>query len=82
MWGDIAIAFLIAFMTAYVLTPYTIRFSNKIGAVDIPESSRKIHKYPMPRLRWTSYYCWFFSIYNLFNNCYEFRKSNKHIRSR
>lgn len=50
MWGDIAIAFLLAFITAYVITPYTIRFARKVGAVDIPKETRKIHKKPMPRL--------------------------------
>ena len=43
MWGDIAIAFLLAFVTAYVLTPYTIRLSKKIGALDVPKEKRKIH---------------------------------------
>ena len=50
MWGDIAVAFLLAFITAYVITPYTIRFAKKVGALDIPKESRKIHKKPMPRL--------------------------------
>lgn len=50
MWGDIAIAFLLAFITAYVITPYTIRLAKKVGALDIPKDSRKIHKKPMPRL--------------------------------
>lgn len=50
MWGDIAIAFLLAFATAYVITPYTIRFSKKIGAVDLPIEKRKIHKDAIPRL--------------------------------
>ena len=50
MWGDIAIAFLLAFITAYVITPYTIRFAKKIGALDLPKSKRKIHDHPMPRL--------------------------------
>ena len=50
MWGDMAVAFLLAFITAYVCTPYTIRFAKKIGALDIPKESRKIHKKPMPRL--------------------------------
>lgn len=50
MWGDIAIAFLLAFITAYVITPYTIRFAKKIGALDSPKSKRKIHDHPMPRL--------------------------------
>lgn len=50
MWGDIAVAFLLAFITAYVITPYTIRFAKKVGAMDIPKESRKIHTKPMPRL--------------------------------
>ncbi len=50
MWGDIAIAFLLAFVTAYVLTPYTIRLSKKIGALDVPKEKRKIHNKSMPRL--------------------------------
>lgn len=50
MWGDIAIAFLLAFITAYVITPYTIRLSKKIGALDVPKEKRKIHDGAMPRL--------------------------------
>lgn len=51
MWGDIAIAFMIAFLVAYVSTPYTIRLARKTGAVDNPKTSnRKIHKKVMPRL--------------------------------
>ena len=50
MWGDIAIAFMLALITSYVMTPYTIRLSNKIGALDVPKEERKIHKNPIPRL--------------------------------
>ena len=50
MWGDIVIAFLLAFITAYVVTPYTIRFAKKIGALDVPKSNRKIHTQTTPRL--------------------------------
>lgn len=50
MWGDIAVAFLLAFITAYVITPYTIRFAKKVGALDFPKETRKIHSKPMPRL--------------------------------
>ena len=49
MWGDIAIAFLLAFITAFVITPYTIRLAKKTGAVDIP-ADRRVNKKPMPRL--------------------------------
>lgn len=50
MWGDIAITFLLAFITAYVVTPYTIRLARKVKAVDMPKDARKIHKKVMPRL--------------------------------
>ena len=49
MWGDIAIAFLLAFITAFVVTPYTMRLAKKVGAIDIP-NERRINKKPMPRL--------------------------------
>lgn len=49
MWGDIAIAFLLAFITAFVLTPYTIKIARKIGAVDIPKDERRMHSKPMPK---------------------------------
>ena len=49
MWGDIAIAFVLAFITAYVVTPYSMRFAKKVNAIDIP-SERRINKVPMPRL--------------------------------
>ena len=58
MWGDIAIAFLLAFITAYVVTPYTIRFAKKIGALDMPKK-RKIHTKPMPRLGGIAVICGF-----------------------
>ena len=50
MWGDIAIAFLLAFITAFVITPYTIKLAKKVGAIDLPKDERRINKKPMPRL--------------------------------
>ena len=49
MWGDIAIAFLLAFITAFVITPHTMRLAKKVGAIDIP-NDRRVNKKPMPRL--------------------------------
>ena len=49
MWGDIAIAFLLAFITSFILTPYTIRIAKKIGAVDIPKDNRRMHNKAMPK---------------------------------
>lgn len=67
MWGDIAIAFLLAFITAYVLTPYTMRLAKKVGAIDIP-NDRRVNKKPMPRLRGNISYLWIYSVYNIFAN--------------
>ena len=49
MWGDIAIAFLLAFITAFTMTPYTIRLAKKVGAIDMP-SDRRVNKKPIPRI--------------------------------
>lgn len=58
MWGDIAIAFLLAFLTAFVLTPYTMRLAKKVGAIDIP-NDRRVNKKPMPRLGGVAVICGF-----------------------
>lgn len=50
MWGDIAIAFMLAFITTFVITPYTIKLAKKIGAVDTPKDERRINTITMPRL--------------------------------
>lgn len=49
MWGDIAIAFILAFVVTFVTTPYTIKIARKVGAVDIPKDERRMHKKSMPK---------------------------------
>lgn len=49
MWGDIAIAFLLAFITAFVITPHTIRLAKKVGAIDLPDE-RRVNNKATPRL--------------------------------
>ena len=49
MWGNIAIAFLIAFIISMMLTPYTIKIAEKIGAVDVPKDKRRMHSREMPK---------------------------------
>ena len=73
MWGDIAIAFLLAFITAFVITPHTMRLAKKVGAIDIP-NDRRVNKKPMPRLRGASSNYRIFCFCNLFNNNYIFRR--------
>lgn len=72
MWGDIAIAFLLAFITAFVITPHTMRWAKKVGAIDIPNDNRRVNKKPMPRLRRISSYCRIFCFCNIFINNYVF----------
>ena len=74
MWGDIAIAFLLAFITTFVITPYTIKFAKKIGAVDTPKEERRINEKATPRLRWPSSYQWICCINAILGYYYEHRR--------
>ena len=49
MWGDIAIAFILAFVVTFVTTPYMIKIAKKVGAVDIPKDERRAHKKAIPK---------------------------------
>lgn len=49
MWGNIAIAFLLAFIVTFMATPYTIKLAEKVGAVDVPKDKRRMHKKAMPK---------------------------------
>ena len=50
MWGDIVIAFLLAFIVSFMATPWTIKFAHKVGAIDVPKDDRRMHKNTMPKL--------------------------------
>lgn len=50
MWGNIAIAFLLAFIVAFMVTPYSIKIAEKIGAIDIPEDERRMRRRSIPKL--------------------------------
>ena len=50
MWGNIAISFLLAFIVAFMVTPYSIKIAKKIGAIDIPDDERRMRKKAIPRL--------------------------------
>lgn len=50
MWGNIAISFLLAFIVAFMMTPYSIKIANKIGAIDVPKDERRMRKKAMPKL--------------------------------
>ncbi|OGO79577.1 MAG: undecaprenyl-phosphate alpha-N-acetylglucosaminyl 1-phosphate transferase [Clostridiales bacterium GWB2_37_7] len=46
----IYIAFLIAVSVAYLVTPFVIKLANRVGAIDVPKDSRRVHTVPIPRL--------------------------------
>src|SRR6478735_5764062 len=43
-------AFAVATLVSYVLTPLTIRLAGHLGAIDEPDSARRIHRLPVARL--------------------------------
>ena len=59
MWGDLIIAFLLAFITAFMITPKTIKIAKKLGAVDSPKDERRVNKVVMPRLGGVAVVCGF-----------------------
>ncbi|MBQ9297653.1 MAG: hypothetical protein IJ223_01225 [Clostridia bacterium] len=79
MWGDIAIAFVLAFIIAFVVTPYSIKLAKKVGAIDNPKEKRKVNTKPMPRLRWNSSNSRICNFTCLPINSNEFRRHNKLI---
>lgn len=42
--------FIMALVIAYLITPSVMKLAWKIGAIDVPRDSRRVHKKPMPRL--------------------------------
>jgi len=48
MW--LLFAFVISFIVAFATTPFVKGFAHKIGAIDMPDGERRIHKRAIPRL--------------------------------
>ena len=40
----------VALVISLASTPFVKRFANRVGAIDIPRDSRRVHKSPIPRL--------------------------------
>ena len=79
MWGDIAIAFILAFVVTLMATPYTMKIANKIGAIDVPKDERRAHKKAIPRFGRTSSNIRIFSSNNIFIDSNEYGTHNKYI---
>ncbi len=42
-------AFAAAALLSFLLTPLAIRFAPRLGAIDVPDSERRVHQTPIPR---------------------------------
>ncbi len=49
-WVRIVLAFLVAFLVAYLMTPPVKRFAEHTGAIDVPKDGRRVHDHPIPRM--------------------------------
>ena len=46
----VALALLTALVISFLMTPVVKTFAYKVGAVDVPKDTRRMHKVPIPRL--------------------------------
>ncbi len=53
-------AFALAMALAFILTPMARSFAFRVGAIDVPKDSRRMHKKPIPRLGGIAIFCGFF----------------------
>lgn len=49
-WVRIGLAFAVAFVVAFVMTPSVKRFAERVGAIDVPKDGRRVHDHPIPRM--------------------------------
>ena len=47
---QIILALIVAFLVSFSATPVVMLYANKIGAIDVPKDSRRVHKKPVPRI--------------------------------
>ena len=47
---EVMTALLLALIVSFLATPLVRRLAFKIGAVDVPRDSRRMHDHPIPRL--------------------------------
>lgn len=56
----IALAFFVAAMLSFLCSPLAQKVAKKIGAIDVPKDSRRMHKKPIPRLGGLAIFLGFF----------------------
>lgn len=50
LWAKLLLAMAAAFVIAFLMTPPVKRFSEKVGAMDVPKDERRMHDHPIPRM--------------------------------
>ena len=50
VFARIGIAAVLALVVSFIATPAVKRFAHRVGAVDVPRDSRRLHTSPIPRL--------------------------------
>ncbi len=50
VWLRLLLAALAACAICFVLTPYVKRFAERVGAMDVPKDTRRVHDHPIPRM--------------------------------
>lgn len=66
--GYIALAFVVASVVSYFISPFIMRFAKLVGAVDVPEDERRMHKKPVTRLGGLSIFLGFMIAVFIFND--------------
>ena len=59
MYAEVAIAFIFACITSYILVPRFIKVAHKVGAIDVPKDNRRMHKRPIPKFGGPAVICGF-----------------------
>ncbi len=49
-WLTIVLAFAVALLISFFMTPPVKHFAETVGAIDIPKDDRRVHKHPIPRM--------------------------------
>lgn len=49
-WLKMLLAFAVALVISYFMTPPVKNFAERVGAIDIPKDGRRVHNHPIPRM--------------------------------
>lgn len=50
IWLRIVLSFALSFGISYLMTPPVKLFAERVGAIDVPKDSRRVHDHPIPRM--------------------------------